>query len=113
MAAPAVLADTPTVIEVAGVEMPAPPPPQPTQPPTDPEPLPDSDPEPLPITEPEPIPQPEPAPPPPEPPPPIVVAEENQREDIDHALVGAEPEATNATGRAGIIANPKSEKKRM
>src|SRR5437660_5059118 len=92
MAAPAVLADTPTVIEVAGVEMPAPPPPQPTQPPTDPEPLPDSDPEPLPITEPEPMPQPEPAPPPPEPPPTIIVADPRPRE---------------------IIANPKSEKKRM
>jgi beta-ureidopropionase len=94
MAAPSVLADTPTVIEVAGVEMPAPPPPQPTQPPTDPEPLPDSDPEPVPITEPEPIPQPEPAPPPPEPPPTIIVADERPRESV-------------------IIAEPKSEKKRM
>jgi N-carbamoylputrescine amidase len=75
-----------TVIEVAGVEMPAPPPPQP---PTDPEPLPDADPEPLPIIEPEPIPQPEPAPPPPELPPTIIVA-----------------------GRE-IIHSPKSEKKRM
>jgi beta-ureidopropionase len=94
MAAPAVLADTPTVIEVAGVEMPAPPSPEPTQPPTDPEPLPDSDPEPVPITEPEPVPQPEPAPPPPEPPPTIIVADARPRESV-------------------IIANPKSEKKRM
>jgi N-carbamoylputrescine amidase len=79
-----------TVIEVAGVEMPAPPPPDPPQPPhTDPEPLPDADPEPIPITEPEPIPQPEPAPPPPDPPPTIIVAERE------------------------IIAHPKSEKKRM
>jgi N-carbamoylputrescine amidase len=81
-----------TVIEVAGVEMPAPPPPQP--PPTDPEPLPDSDPEPLPISEPEPIPPPEPAPPPPEPPPTIIVADEHPRESV-------------------IIREPKSEKKRM
>jgi beta-ureidopropionase len=72
-----------TVIEVAGVEMPAP------QPPSNPEPLPDSDPEPLPITEPEPIPQPEPAPPPPEPPPTIIAADSE------------------------IIREPKSEKKRM
>jgi len=79
-----------TVIEVAGVEMPAPQQP----PPTDPEPLPDSDPEPVPITEPEPIPQPEPAPPPPEPPPTIIVAEESPRENE-------------------IIREPKSEKKRM
>jgi len=78
-----------TVIEVAGVEMPAPPPPQP---PTDPEPLPDAEPEPVPITEPEPVPQPEPAPPPAEPPPTIIVADQHPRE---------------------IIANPKSEKKRM
>jgi N-carbamoylputrescine amidase len=89
MPAPTVSVDLPTVIEVAGVEMPAPPPPQPT---TDPEPLPDADPEPIPITEPEPIPQPEPAPPPPEPPPTIIVAGEHPRE---------------------IIANRKSEKKRM
>jgi N-carbamoylputrescine amidase len=83
-----------TVIEVAGVEMPAPPPPDPPQPPhTDPEPLPDSDPEPIPITEPEPIPQPEPAPPPPEPPPTIIVADEHPRSEIIHS--------------------PKSEKKRM
>ena len=82
-----------TVIEVAGVEMPAPQPPDPPQPPaTDPEPLPDSDPEPVPITEPEPIPQPEPAPPPPDPPPTIIVADQHPRE---------------------IIHNPKSEKKRM
>jgi beta-ureidopropionase len=115
-----------TVIEVAGVEMPAPQPPDPPQPPpADPEPLPDSDPEPIPITEPEPIPQPEPAPTPSEPPPPIIVADENPREDLDHAQAAAEPEATNAAGRARptiivaddrpreIIANPKSEKKRM
>jgi beta-ureidopropionase len=75
-----------TVIEVAGIEMPAPPPH------TDPEPLPDPDPEPVPISEPEPIPQPEPAPPPPESPPTIIVADERPRE---------------------TIANPKSEKKRM
>jgi N-carbamoylputrescine amidase len=94
-----------TVIEVAGVEIPAP------QPPSNPEPLPDSDPEPIPITEPEPVPQPEPAPPPaqpmtvievagiempatppPEPPPTIVVADDRPRE---------------------TISNPKSEKKRM
>ena|GEM_PF-3188 len=113
--APAVSVDVPTVIEFADVEMPAPPPPEPTQPPTDPEPLPDGDPEPVPITEPEPMPQPEPPPPEPEPQPTIIVAEENQREGVDHARVGAEPEATNAAGRAGreIIANPKSEKKRM
>ena len=110
-----------TVIEVAGVETPAPQQP----PPTDPEPLPDSDPEPVPITEPEPIPQPEPAPPPPEPPPTIVVAEESPREDANHASLGAEPEATNAAGRARptiivaderpreIIPKPKSEKKHM
>jgi len=103
------LAEPVTVIEVAGVEMPAPQQP----PPTDPEPLPDSDPEPVPITEPEPTPQPEPAPPPPEPPPTIIVSEVNQREDADHASVGAEPEATSAAGRAGIIPKPKSEKKRM
>jgi N-carbamoylputrescine amidase len=83
--------EQPTVIEVAGIEMPAPPP---TQPPTDPEPLPDSDPEPVPITEPEPIPQPEPPPPPPEPQPTIIVADERPRESV-------------------IIAEPKSEKKRM
>jgi N-carbamoylputrescine amidase len=76
---------TTTVIEVAGVEVPQPPP-------TDPEPLPNSDPEPIPITEPEPIPQPEPAPPPPEPPPTIIVADARPRETIP---------------------NPKSEKKRM
>jgi beta-ureidopropionase len=89
-----------TVIEVAGVEMAAPPP-QP--PPTDPEPLPDSDPEPIPITEPEPIPitepepipQPEPAPPPPEPPPTIIVADDRVRENEI------------------IRPSPKSEKKRM
>jgi N-carbamoylputrescine amidase len=129
MAAPAVLADTPTVIEVAGVEMP-----EPSQPlPTDPEPLPDADPEPVPITEPEPIPQPEPPLPSPEPQPTILVVE-NPHEDVGHAPVGAEPEATHAAGRARppqpeppptiivaddrpreseIIANPKSEKKRM
>jgi len=73
-----------TVIEVAGVEMPAPQQP----PPADPEPLPDSNPEPIPITEPEPAPQPEPAPPPPT----IIVADERPRE---------------------ILSNPKSEKKRM
>ncbi|MEA2336925.1 MAG: beta-ureidopropionase [Thermoanaerobaculia bacterium] len=83
--------EQPTVIEVAGIEMPAPPP---TQPPTDPEPLPDSDPEPVPITEPEPMPQPEPPPPPPEPQPTIIVADERPRESV-------------------IIAEPKSEKKRM
>jgi beta-ureidopropionase len=92
MPAPAVSVDVPTVIEVAGVEMPAPPPREPAQPPADPEPLPDGEPEPIPITEPEPMPQPEPAPPPPEPPPTIIVADEHPRE---------------------IIANPKSEKKRM
>jgi beta-ureidopropionase len=98
-----------TVIEVAGVEMPAP------QPPTDPEPLPDGDPEPIPITEPEPIPQPEPLPPEPEPPPTIIVAEQTRREEVDQSRVVAEPRATNAAGRAGreIIREPKSEKKRM
>jgi N-carbamoylputrescine amidase len=112
---------TPTVIEVAGVEIPVP---RPPQPPSDPEPLPDGDPEPVPITEPEPVPQPEPAPPPPEPPPTIIVADESPREDLDHAQAAAEPEATNAAGRArpgatnatdrvGIIREPKSEKKRM
>jgi beta-ureidopropionase len=81
-----------TVIEVAGVEMPAPPPPDPPQPPpTDPEPLPDSDPEPVPITEPEPMPQPEPPPPPPEAPPTIIVSSDGP----------------------GIIHPPKSEKKHM
>ena len=55
---------------------------------------PDSDPEPIPITEPEPIPQPEPSPPPPEPPPTIIVADARPCENE-------------------IIANPKSEKKRM
>jgi len=86
---------TPTpvrVIEVAGVEMPAPPePPQP--PPADPEPLPDADPEPVPITEPEPIPQPEPPSPQPEPQPIILVS--------------------SAPPRDEIIPQPKSEKKRM
>jgi beta-ureidopropionase len=82
-----------TVIEVAGVEMPAPPTPPPTPPPSNPEPLPDGDPEPVPITEPEPMPQPEPTPPQPEPPPTIIVADERPRSEI--------------------IANPKSEKKRM
>jgi beta-ureidopropionase len=96
-----------TGIEVAG-EMPTPRPPTSPQPPTDPEPLPDGDPKP----EPEPIPQPEPAPPPPEPPPTIIVAD-SFREDVDHAHVPAKPWATKATGRPGIIANPKSEKKRM
>jgi N-carbamoylputrescine amidase len=100
-----------TVLEVAG-EMPTPRPPTSPQPPTDPEPLPDAEPKPVPITEPEPIPQPEPAPPPPEPPPTIIVAD-SFREDVDHAHVAAEPWATKATGRPGIIANPKSEKKRM
>ena len=81
-----------TVIEVAGVEMPAPPePPQP--PPADPEPLPDADPEPVPITEPEPIPQPEPPSPQPEPQPIILVS--------------------SAPPRDEIIPQPKSEKKRM
>jgi len=89
LAAPPVSVDVPTVIEVAGVEMPEP---VPTQPPTDPEPLPDSDPEPIPITEPEPIPQPEPPPPPAEPSPTIIVAANHPRE---------------------IILSPKSEKKRM
>jgi beta-ureidopropionase len=104
-----------TVIEVAGVEMPAPSSLEPTQPPADPEPLPDADPEPIPITEPEPIPQPEPAPPLPEPPPTIIVADVNPRDDAEHAKRVAEPEATNAAGRArpAIITNPKSEKKRM
>jgi N-carbamoylputrescine amidase len=135
MAAPAVLTDVPTVVEVAGVEMPAPQAPEP--PPADPEPLPYADPEPVPITEPEPIPQPEPAPPPSEPPPTIIVAEVNQRGDVGHAPVGAEPEATSAAGRArpeatnaagrarqeatsaagrarpDIIHSPKSEKKHM
>jgi len=92
---PAAKSDEPvTVIELAGVEMPAPPPPEPPQRPTDPEPLPDGDPEPVPITEPEPVPQPEPAPPPPEPPPTIIVADSHRRD-------------------SEIIANPKSEKKRM
>jgi len=100
--------DTPTVIEVAGVEMP-----EPSQPPTDPEPLPDADPEPVPITEPEPMPQPEPPPPQPEPQPTIIVADESPREDVANARVVAEPGATNATGRAGIIREPKSERKRM
>jgi N-carbamoylputrescine amidase len=85
---------TPTVIEVGGVEMPAPPPRDLPQPPADPEPLPDPDPEPIPITEPEPIPQPEPAPPPPEPPPTIIVADDRSRD-------------------SETIPNPKSEKKRM
>jgi N-carbamoylputrescine amidase len=76
--------ETQTVIEVAGVEIPEPP-----QQPADPEPLPDGDPEPVPITEPEPMPQPEPPPTPPPPQPTIIVA---ARE---------------------IIAEPKSEKKRM
>jgi N-carbamoylputrescine amidase len=85
MAMPApVEPETPTVIEVAGVEMP-----EPAQPPTNPEPLPDADPEPVPITEPEPMPQPEP-PPPPEPPQPAIIVAARE-----------------------IIAEPKSEKKRM
>jgi beta-ureidopropionase len=85
MAVPTPVApDPPTVIEVAGVEMPAPSPP-----PTDPEPLPDADPEPVPITEPEPMPQPEP-PPPPEPPQPTIIVAARE-----------------------IIAEPKSERKRM
>jgi len=92
MPAPAVSVDVPTVIEVAGVEMPAPPPPDPAQPPADPEPLPDGEPEPIPITEPEPPPQPEPVPPAPEHPPTIIVADHHPRE---------------------IIREPKSEKKRM
>jgi N-carbamoylputrescine amidase len=86
MAVPSpIVPETPTVIEVAGVEMP-----EPSQPPADPEPLPDSDPEPVPITEPEPMPQPEPPPPPPEPPPPAIIVAARE-----------------------IIAEPKSEKKRM
>jgi beta-ureidopropionase len=113
MPAPAVSVDVPTVIEVAGVEMPATPPPEPPQPPTDPEPLPDGEPEPIPITEPEPTPQPEPVPPAPEPPPTIIVADEARRERVDHSHMAAEPLATNATGRARIIASPKSEKERM
>jgi len=85
MAVPApIVPEPPTVIEVAGIEIPESP-----QQPADPEPLPDGDPEPVPITEPEPMPQPEPPPTPPPPQPTIIVA---ARE---------------------IIAEPKSEKKRM
>jgi beta-ureidopropionase len=113
MPAPAVSVDVPIVIEVAGVEMPAPPPPEPAQRPADPEPLPDGEPEPIPITEPEPTPQPTPVPPAPESPPTIIVADESPREDFDHAQAAVEPEATNAAGRARIIHSPKSEKKRM
>jgi N-carbamoylputrescine amidase len=101
-----------TVIEVAGVEMPAPHSPQP---PTDPEPLPNGDPEPVPITEPEPVPQPEPLPPPPEPPPTIIVSDE--RASLDSMTRESRPSLGQSTpppvAAAGIIANPKSEKKRM
>jgi beta-ureidopropionase len=90
-----------------------PPPPGRTESPTYVEPPP-GDPEPLPDADPEPVPQPAPPPPPLEPPQPtIIVAGEAPREDVDHAHVVAEPRATNATGRAGIIREPQSERKHM
>jgi N-carbamoylputrescine amidase len=83
-----------------------------TPPPADPEPFPDGDPEPVPITEPEPQPKPEP-PPVPEPPQPTIVVARHK--NVDESRVVIEPEATNAAGRArpAIIAEPKSERKRM